>query len=128
MLFHANGTDALQNAMMALGLSNPGSDKTTFTFVATAEVIAIFRLNSVLVGLRWRYFLISTDGKRSKQKKKAIIPVHLFGQCANMDEIMEWKSIKSDRRWAQSIGADFYFKNGKKNWNYWDLDVRLFSI
>ncbi|MCB0803182.1 MAG: DegT/DnrJ/EryC1/StrS family aminotransferase, partial [Flavobacteriales bacterium] len=114
----ANGTDALQIAMMALGLK-PGDEviTTTFTFVATAEVIAILGLTPVLVDCDEDTFLISTDAVKEAitEKTKAIIPVHLFGQCANMDEIMEIAKahqLKVIEDGAQSIGADFYFKNG----------------
>jgi len=114
----ANGTDALQVAMMALGLK-PGDEviTTTFTFVATAEVIALLGLVPVLVDCDESSFLISEDAVRNAitSKTKAIIPVHLFGQCANMDAIMEIASehnlfVIEDA--AQSIGSSFHFKDG----------------
>lgn len=115
----ANGTDALQVAMMALGLK-PGDEviTTTFTFVATAEVIALLGLVPVLVDCEVDSYLINTNAIKDaiSPKTKAIIPVHLFGQCANMDEIM---AIAKDHKLAviedsaQSIGASFHFKDGK---------------
>tara|TARA_B110000046_G_scaffold97901_1_gene105545 strand:- start:17364 stop:18500 length:1137 start_codon:yes stop_codon:yes gene_type:complete len=114
----ANGTDALQVAMMALGLK-PGDEviTTTFTFVATAEVIALLGLVPVLVDCDENSFLISEEAVRDAitSKTKAIIPVHLFGQCANMEEIM---SIAKENNLfviedaAQSIGSSFHFKAG----------------
>ncbi len=114
----ANGTDALQVAMMALGLK-PGDEviTTTFTFVATAEVIALLGLTPVLVDCDPNSFLISTDEieKAITPKTKAIIPVHLFGQCANMEEIVSISkkhNLKIIEDAAQSIGASFHFPNG----------------
>ena len=113
-----NGTDALQVAMMALGLK-PGDEviTTTFTFVATAEVIALLGLVPVLVDCDENTFLISEEAIRNSitSKTKAIIPVHLFGQCANMEAIMEIAAehnlfVIEDA--AQSIGASFHFKDG----------------
>ena len=114
----ANGTDALQVAMMALGLK-PGDEviTTTFTFVATAEVIALLGLTPVLVDCDPDSFLISTEAIKEAitEKTKAIIPVHLFGQCANMEEIMDIAKgndlfVIEDA--AQSIGASFHFADG----------------
>lgn len=114
----ANGTDALQVAMMALGLK-PGDEviTTTFTFVATAEVIALLGLIPVLVDCDESSFLISTEEVKNAitPQTKAIIPVHLFGQCANMEEIMDIAKehdlfVIEDA--AQSIGSNFHFKNG----------------
>ena len=115
----ANGTDALQVAMMALGLK-PGDEviTTTFTFVATAEVIALLGLVPVLVDCDESSFLISESAVREAitPKTKAIIPVHLFGQCADMEEIM---AIANEHNLfviegaAQSIGSSFYFKDGR---------------
>lgn len=114
----ANGTDALQVAMMTLGLK-PGDEviTTTFTFVATAEVIALLGLKPVLVDVYEDSFLIDTEEIRKAitPKTKAIIPVHLFGQCANMEEIMEIAKefdLKVIEDGAQSIGASFHFKDG----------------
>lgn len=115
----ANGTDALQVAMMALGLK-PGDEviTTTFTFVATAEVIALLGLVPVLVDVDPDSFLINTDEVRKAitTRTKAIIPVHLFGQCANMEEIMTISNehdLKVIEDGAQSIGAKFQFADGK---------------
>lgn len=113
-----NGTDALQVALMALGLK-PGDEviTTTFTFVATAEVIALLQLKPVLVDVDPDSYLISTAELESAitDKTRAIIPVHLFGQCANMQEVM---SIAKEHKLfvvedsAQSIGADYKFEDG----------------
>ena len=88
----ANGTDALQIAMMGLGLE-PGDEVITadFTFAATVEVIALLKLTPVLVDVDPKTFNIDIDSiKRAiTPKTKAIVPVHLFGQCAQMDEIMK---------------------------------------
>jgi len=115
----ANGTDALQIAMMALDLK-PGDEVITsnFTFIATAEVIALLGLKPVLVDVDPKTFLIDPNSikKAITDKTKAIVPVHLFGQSADMETIVaiakEYKlSIIEDN--AQAIGADFYFKDGK---------------
>jgi len=115
----ANGTDALQVAMMALGLK-PGDEviTTTFTFVATAEIIALLGLVPVLVDVDPNSFLIDTDAveKAITKNTKAIIPVHLFGQCANMELIMEIADkhgLKVVEDAAQSIGSDFKFSDGR---------------
>jgi len=115
----ANGTDALQVAMMGLGLK-PGDEviTTTFTFIATAEVIALLGLTPVLVDVLEDTMNIDPDAVRKAitPKTKAIVPVHLFGQCANMDELMEIAQahnlfVIEDN--AQAIGADYTFKNGE---------------
>jgi len=116
----ANGTDALQIAMMGLGLQ-PGDEVITadFTFAATVEVIALLRLTPVLVDVEPDTFNIDPIAieKAITSKTKAIVPVHLFGQCANMDVIMEIAQkhglfVIEDN--AQAIGANYTFKNGKK--------------
>src|SRR5215831_15767982 len=88
----ANGTDALQIAMMALGFQ-PGDEVITasFTYVATAEVIALLKLKPVLVDVLPDTFCIDPKAIESAitPKTKAIVPVHLFGQCADMDAIMK---------------------------------------
>src|SRR6056300_1699114 len=88
----ANGTDALQIAMMGLGLK-PSDEVITadFTFAATVEVIALLGLTPVLVDVYEDDFTLNIDAVRAAitSKTKAIVPVHLFGQCANMDELME---------------------------------------
>jgi len=114
----ANGTDALQIAMMGLGLEQ-GDEVITadFTYVATAEVIALLKLKPVLVDVNPDTFTIDPDAleRAITPKTKAIVPVHLFGQCAPMDRIMEI-AIKHKlvviEDVAQAIGADYNF-NGK---------------
>jgi len=116
----ANGTDALQVSMMALGLK-PGDEviAPSFTFVATTEVIALLGLTPVLVDVDPDTFNIDPKAieKAITPKTKAIVPVHLFGQCADMDAIMEIASkhnlfVIEDT--CQAIGADFIMKNGSK--------------
>src|SRR5690606_23437076 len=88
----ANGTDALQIAMMGLGLK-PGDEVITadFTFAATVEVIALLQLTPVLVDVDVDTFNISIDAikKAITPRTKAIVPVHLFGQVANMEAVMQ---------------------------------------
>jgi dTDP-4-amino-4,6-dideoxygalactose transaminase len=115
----ANGTDALQITMMALGLK-PGDEviAPSFTFIATAEVIALLGLKPVLVDVDPDTFNIDPDAiKRAiTPKTKAIVPVHLFGQCADLDAIM---TIATDNNLfviedtAQAIGAEYRPTNGK---------------
>ncbi len=116
----ANGTDALQIAMMGLGLK-PGDEVITadFTFAATVEVIALLQLTPVLVDVEPDSFNIDPVAleKAITSKTKAIVPVHLFGQCANMDAVLEIAEkynlfVIEDN--AQAIGAHYTFKNGKK--------------
>lgn len=116
----ANGTDALQIAMMALDLK-PGDEVITadFTFAATVEVIALLQLTPVLVDVEPDTFNISPEAikKAITPKTKAIVPVHLFGQVANMEAILE---IARDHQLyviednAQAIGSTYTFSNGKK--------------
>jgi dTDP-4-amino-4,6-dideoxygalactose transaminase len=116
----ANGTDALQIAMMALDLK-PGDEVITadFTFAATVEVIALLQLTPVLVDVDLYNMNISIDAikKAITTKTKAIIPVHLFGRAANMEAIM---SIANEHNLfviednAQAIGANCKFSNGDK--------------
>ena len=113
-----NGTDALQVAMMALGLKT-GDEviTTTFTFIATAEVIALLGLTPVLVDVLEDTMNIDPEAIRKAitPKTKAIVPVHLFGQCANMDEIMaiaEKHKLFVIEDNAQAIGANYTFKDG----------------
>ncbi len=86
-----NGTDALQIALMSLGLQ-PGDEviTPTFTFIATAEVVALLGLTPIVVDVDWDTMNISIDAIRKAvtPRTKVIVPVHLFGQCANMDAIM----------------------------------------
>lgn len=116
----ANGTDALQIAMMGLGLK-PGDEVITadFTFAATVEVIALLNLTPVLVDVNPNDFNINIDAikKAITPKTKAIVPVHLFGQCANMEAIMEIAKahdlfVIEDN--AQAIGATYTYKDGSK--------------
>lgn len=115
----ANGTDALQIALMSLDLK-PGDEIITsnFTFAATAEVIALLKLKPVLVDIEEDTFNINCDEiiKAITTKTKAIIPVHLFGQVANMDKVME--IAKSNNLFviednAQAIGA--VYNSNKKS-------------
>ena len=115
-----NGTDALQLALMALDLK-PGDEviTTDFTFIASAEVVALLGLKLVLVDVDPNTYNISVEGIRKAitSKTKAIIPVHLFGQCANMEEIMaiaKEHNLYVVEDSAQATGADFMFSNGEK--------------
>jgi dTDP-4-amino-4,6-dideoxygalactose transaminase len=116
----ANGTDALQIAMMGLDLK-PGDEVITadFTFAATVEVIALLQLTPVLVDVDMNNMNISLEGIRKAitPKTKAIVPVHLFGRSVNMDAIMEIARehnlyVIEDN--AQAIGADYSSKDGSK--------------
>jgi dTDP-4-amino-4,6-dideoxygalactose transaminase len=116
----ANGTDALQIAMMGLGLK-PGDEVITvdFTFAATVEVIALLQLTPVLVDVDPVSFNIDIDAlkKAITPKTKAIVPVHLFGLAANMDAVMEVAKehnlfVIEDN--AQGIGANYTSKDGSK--------------
>jgi dTDP-4-amino-4,6-dideoxygalactose transaminase len=113
----ANGTDALQIAMMALGLK-PGDEVIlpVFTYVATAEVIALLGLTPVMVDVDPETFCIDVNLIEAKitPRTKAIVPVHLFGQCADMDAIMEIANrhnlfVIEDT--AQAIGAFYGVKS-----------------
>jgi dTDP-4-amino-4,6-dideoxygalactose transaminase len=115
-----NGTDALQVAMMALGLK-PGDEviTTSFTFIATAEVIALLGLTPVLVDVNPDTYNIDPASVRKAitAKTKAIVPVHLFGQSAPMEEILEIARefnlfVIEDN--AQAIGADYIFNDGSR--------------
>ncbi|MFT3945654.1 MAG: DegT/DnrJ/EryC1/StrS family aminotransferase [Agriterribacter sp.] len=116
----ANGTDALQIALMALGLE-PGDEVITpsFTFIATTEVIALLKLKPVFVEVDPKTFCIDPSAieKAITPKTKAIVPVHLYGQNANMEQIM--KIAKKHNLFviednAQAIGADYIFSDGTK--------------
>lgn len=116
----ANGTDALQIAMMGLGLQ-PGDEVITadFTFAATVEVIALLGLTPVLVDVDPDTFNISVEAVRNAitPKTKAIVPVHLFGQVAEMEDIMELAEehnlfVIEDN--AQAIGASYEYADGSK--------------
>lgn len=116
----ANGTDALQIAMMAVGLK--AGDEVivpAFTYVATAEVIALLGLIPVMVDVDADTFNINIDELKAAitPKTKAIVPVHLYGQSADMESIM--KIAEEHKLWviednAQAIGADYIFSDGRK--------------
>ena len=115
-----NGTDALQIALMALDLQ-PGDEviTTPFTFVATVEVIALLKLKPVFVDVHPDTFNINENLIEAAitEKTKCIIPVHLFGQGANMEAIMNIANkhnlyVVEDN--AQAISADYIFQNGTK--------------
>jgi UDP-2-acetamido-2-deoxy-ribo-hexuluronate aminotransferase len=114
----ANGTDALQLAMMVLGLK-PGDEviTTNFTFIASIEVVALLGYKLVIVDPDPGSFNISVDAIRKAitPRTKAIIPVHLFGQCSDMESIMEIAAennlfVVEDA--AQATGTDYFFKDG----------------
>src|SRR5882757_11423394 len=114
----ANGTDALQIAMMALGLQ-PGDEVITpsFTYIATTEVIALLKLKPVFVEVDARTFCMDPASLRKAitPKTKAIVPVHLYGHTAPMEEIMQIAKefnlyVIEDN--AQAIGCDYTFANG----------------
>lgn len=116
----ANGTDALQVAMMAYNFQ-PGDEviTTSFTFIATAEVIALLKLTPVLVDVDPDTFNIDPAAieRAITPKTKAIVPVHLFGQVAPMEEIMEIAQrhnlvVIEDN--CQAIGSDYIFRDGTK--------------
>ncbi len=114
----ANGTDALQVSMMSLGLK-PGDEviTTSFTFIATVEVIALLRLTPVLVDVDPHTFNIDPEAVRMAitSRTKAIVPVHIFGQCVDMDAMLdiarEHKLFVIEDA-CQAIGADYHFKDG----------------
>lgn len=114
----ANGTDALQLALMALGLK-PGDEVIvpTFTYVATAEVIALLGLRPILVDVDSQTFNIDieTASHLVTSRTKAIVPVHLYGQCANMEQIMKFAeshNLYVIEDTAQAIGAEVKFSDG----------------
>lgn len=116
----ANGTDALQIAMMALGLQ-PGDEVITpsFTYVATTEVVALLRLKPVFVEVDPKTFCIDPAAveKAITPRTKAIVPVHLYGHAAPMDALMDIArrhnlAVIEDN--AQAIGSDYIFGDGTK--------------
>jgi dTDP-4-amino-4,6-dideoxygalactose transaminase len=131
----ANGTDALQVALMALGLQ-PGDEviTTSFTFIATAEVIALLKLTPVLVDVDPDTFNITSEAIENAvtPRTKAIIPVHLFGQCADMHNIRQVAKkhnlfVVEDT--AQAIGADYTYPqsgNTKKAGTIGDIGCTSF--
>lgn len=113
-----NGTDALQIALMALDVK-PGDEviTTPFTFIATVEAIALLGLKPVFADACPRCFNISAEAieQAITGKTKVILPVHLYGQCSNMDAIME--IANNYKLWviedaAQALGSEYTFKNG----------------
>lgn len=114
----ANGTDALQISMMALGLK-PGDEviTTNFTFIATVEVIELLGLKTVLVEPDYNSFNISVEAIRRAitPRTRAIVPVHLFGQCADMEPILDLArqhEIHVIEDAAQATGAEYRFSDG----------------
>ena len=116
----ANGTDALQIAMMALGLQ-PGDEVITpsFTYIATTEVIALLKLTPVFVEVDPKTFCIDPAAieKAITSRTKAIVPVHLYGHAAPMEEIM--KIARKHKLYviednAQAIGSDYTFSDGSR--------------
>lgn len=116
----ANGTDSLQIAMMALGLQ-PGDEVIcpAFTYVATAEVIGLLGLTPVMVDVDLETFNVTGSGieKAITPKTKAIVPVHLYGQSADIESIMKVAEkynlfVIEDN--AQALGADYTFSDGRK--------------
>jgi len=114
----ANGTDALQIALMALGLE-PGDEVIvpSFTFIATAEVIGLLRLKPVMVDVDPDTYNVTAEifERAVTPRTKAFVPVHLFGQACDMEPIMETAAahgvhIVEDN--AQAIGADYTFSDG----------------
>ncbi len=113
-----NGTDALQIALMVLGLKAGDEVITpTFTFISTAEVVALLGLTPVVVDVDWETMNVSVDAIRRAitPRTKAIVPVHLFGQCADMESIMGLARehhlyVVEDA--CQAIGAQYTFANG----------------
>jgi dTDP-4-amino-4,6-dideoxygalactose transaminase len=114
----ANGTDALQIAMMALGLK-PGDEVITpsFTYIATTEVVALLGLKPVFVDVDPDTFCIDPEKLEAAitSKTKAIVPVHLYGQSVDMESIMRIADkhgvpVVEDN--AQAIGSDYYFSDG----------------
>jgi UDP-2-acetamido-2-deoxy-ribo-hexuluronate aminotransferase len=116
----ANGTDALQIAMMALGLK-PGDEVITpsFTYIATTEVVALLGLTPVFVDVDKQTFCMDPASIEAAitPRTKAIVPVHLYGQSSPMEAIMDIAArhglaVIEDN--AQAIGADYLYANGNK--------------
>ena len=114
-----NGTDALQIALMGLGLK-PGDEAITptFTLIATAEVVALLGLTPVVVDVNWETMNMDVEAVRRAitPRTKAIVPVHLFGQCADMEALMalaEEHQLYVVEDACQAIGARYTFSNGE---------------
>jgi dTDP-4-amino-4,6-dideoxygalactose transaminase len=117
-----NGTDALQIAMMSLSFE-PGDEVIipAFTYVATAEVLGLLRLQPVLVDVDEATFNIDVSRIESltSSRTRAIVPVHLFGQCANMQPLIELatrKNIHIIEDAAQSLGASYHFPSDENRY------------
>jgi UDP-2-acetamido-2-deoxy-ribo-hexuluronate aminotransferase len=115
----ANGTDALQIALMALGLQ-PGDEVITpsFTYIATVEVVALLRLKPVFVDVDQDTFTMNIDSVKNAitSKTKAIIPVHLYGQSVDMEPLLalaKEHNIPVVEDNAQAIGGTYTFSNGQ---------------
>jgi len=130
----ANGTDALQVSLMALGLK-AGDEVITspFTFIATAEVIGLLGLTCKFVDVDWNTFNLDVSQleKAITPKTKAIIPVHLFGQCCDMERILQMAKkyalfVIEDT--CQAIGAEFIYNNGEKKRAGTIGDIGCFSF
>lgn len=115
----ANGTDALQIALMALGLE-PGDEVITpsFTYIATVEVVALLRLTPVFADVDPDTFTLDMDSVRAAitPRTKAIIPVHLYGQCVDMAPLLDLAAehnipVIEDN--AQAIGGSYTFPDGR---------------
>ena len=116
----ANGTDALQIALMALGLQ-AGDEVITpsFTYIATVEVVALLRLKPVFADVDKNTFNLNIDSVRKAitPKTKAIIPVHLYGQSANMEALMALAkeyNLPLVEDCAQALGGTYTFKDGRE--------------
>lgn len=116
----ANGTDALQIALMSLGVK-PGDEVITpsFTYIATTEVIALLGLTPVFVDVDPKTFCIDPVEleKAITPKSKVVVPVHLYGQAANMEEILriaKQHNLRVIEDNAQAIGSDYTFSDGRK--------------
>lgn len=113
-----NGTDALQIALIALDLKEGDEVITTpFTFVSTLEVLALMKLKPVLVDVDPETFNIRPElvNRHIDHKTKAIVPVHLYGQCADMEslsEIAKENNLFIIEDACQALGTDYLFKNG----------------
>lgn len=115
-----NGTDALQIALMALGLEAGDEVITpTFTFIATGEVAALLGYKPIVVDVDWETMNMDIEAVRRAitPRTKAIVPVHLFGQCANMEEILllakeHHLAVVEDA--CQAIGAEYTFSDGRR--------------
>jgi UDP-2-acetamido-2-deoxy-ribo-hexuluronate aminotransferase len=117
----ANGTDALQIALMSLGLK-PGDEVITaaFTYIATAEVISLLQLTPILVDVDYDTFSLDIEQVKNaiSPRTKAIIPVHLFGQSAKLEQLKDvvndFSGIYIIEDVAQALGAQYTFSNGEQ--------------